>query len=62
MAAPSSVMNSSMTAVFGEETMQRVSESKILMVGAGGIGCELLKNLVQSGFRNITIVSLFTKL
>lgn len=27
------------------------------MVGAGGIGCELLKNLVLAGFHDIVIVS-----
>lgn len=30
------------------------------MVGAGGIGCELLKNLVLTGFGNIHIVDLDT--
>ena len=29
---------------------------KLLMVGAGGIGCELLKNLVLTGFTNIEVV------
>jgi len=53
-------MNSQMEAVFGEEVMQKVAKSKILMVGAGGIGCELLKNLVQSGFNNITVIDLDT--
>lgn len=27
------------------------------MVGAGGIGCELLKNIVLAGFRDIHVVS-----
>lgn len=35
-------------------------QSKVLMVGAGGIGCELLKNLVLTGFGEIHIVDLDT--
>ncbi|KAL3421971.1 ThiF family protein [Phlyctema vagabunda] len=37
-----------------------VKEARILMVGAGGIGCELLKNLVLTGFGEIQIVDLDT--
>jgi len=44
-----------------EDTLQKnVTDSKVLMVGAGGIGCELLKNLVLSGFKDITIIDLDT--
>jgi molybdopterin/thiamine biosynthesis adenylyltransferase len=32
---------------------------KLLVVGAGGIGCELLKNLVLTGFSQIEVVSNF---
>src|SRR5579871_5080378 len=37
-----------------------VKAARILMVGAGGIGCELLKNLVLTGFGEIHIVDLDT--
>lgn len=36
------------------------SQAKVLMVGAGGIGCELLKNLALTGFGEIHIVDLDT--
>ncbi|KAH7096081.1 ubiquitin-activating enzyme E1 3 [Paraphoma chrysanthemicola] len=38
----------------------RIKEARVLMVGAGGIGCELLKNLVLTGFGEIHIVDLDT--
>ncbi|KAK6495467.1 E1 ubiquitin-activating protein uba2 [Arthrobotrys musiformis] len=39
---------------------RNIKQAKCLMVGAGGIGCELLKNLVLTGFGEIHIVDLDT--
>ncbi|OTA98673.1 hypothetical protein M426DRAFT_325786 [Hypoxylon sp. CI-4A] len=37
-----------------------VKQARVLMVGAGGIGCELLKDLVKTGFGEVHIVDLDT--
>ncbi|KAM3470210.1 hypothetical protein MY8738_009837 [Beauveria namnaoensis] len=44
----------------GTSLNSKVKQSRVLMVGAGGIGCELLKNLVLMGFGEIHIVDLDT--
>lgn len=44
--------------ILGELLYKKVASSRVLLVGAGGIGCELLKNLVMSGFPSIEVVSL----
>jgi len=43
-----------------ENLKTTIENASLLMVGAGGIGCELLKNLVLSGFKNIEIIDLDT--
>jgi ubiquitin-like 1-activating enzyme E1 B len=37
-----------------------IENSNILVVGVGGIGCELLKNLSKTGFIKMTIIDLDT--
>ncbi|RDX46452.1 hypothetical protein OH76DRAFT_1406967 [Lentinus brumalis] len=47
-------------AILGQELFSRLSQTKVLLVGAGGIGCELLKNVVLTGFGDITLLDLDT--
>ncbi|XP_055702932.1 SUMO-activating enzyme subunit 2 [Phlebotomus papatasi] len=46
--------------VFEGDLQKKVSSAKILVVGAGGVGCEVLKNLVMCAFQNIEIIDLDT--
>ncbi|TFK24020.1 hypothetical protein FA15DRAFT_669985 [Coprinopsis marcescibilis] len=47
-------------AILGEELYSQLENTKVLLVGAGGIGCELLKNIVLTGFGKITLLDLDT--
>nr|ODO03733.1 ubiquitin-like 1-activating enzyme E1 B [Cryptococcus depauperatus CBS 7855] len=47
-------------ALLGAELYEKVRSARVLVVGAGGIGSELLKNLVMVGFADIEIIDLDT--
>uniref|UniRef100_A0A182F540 SUMO-activating enzyme subunit n=1 Tax=Anopheles albimanus TaxID=7167 RepID=A0A182F540_ANOAL len=53
-------MAAQIAGVFETGLQEKIAKSKVLVVGAGGIGCEILKNLVLSGFLDIEIIDLDT--
>ena len=47
-------------ALYGAEGFDKLRAAKVLIIGAGGIGCEILKNMVLMGFRSLEIIDLDT--
>ncbi|CAI4059114.1 hypothetical protein SKDZ_04G5900 [Saccharomyces kudriavzevii ZP591] len=51
---------SNLVAIIGEDSFQKLRSSRCLLVGAGGIGSELLKDLILMEFGEIHVVDLDT--
>lgn len=50
----------SLKLLYGDELYNRILKSKVLIGGSGGVGCEIIKSLSKTGFRNFTLIDLDT--
>lgn len=48
--------NNVLNLLYSKEQINKLLTSKILLVGCGGVGCELIKNIIKLGIRDIVLV------
>lgn len=53
-------MHKTIRKLFSDEVCDKIENMKILLVGAGGIGSEFLKNIITIGCKNIDIIDIDT--
>ncbi|KAI8870239.1 hypothetical protein GQ42DRAFT_162855 [Ramicandelaber brevisporus] len=56
----SSLYTAAAAQLLGKQLVERIQSARLLVVGSGGIGCEVLKGLIGAGFRTIEVVDLDT--
>lgn len=50
----------SLRLIYGSKVYSKIINSNVLIGGAGGVGCEIIKSLSKCGFRKFTLIDLDT--